>query len=170
MLRRIAALLVAMTAAVGSGQPAWAGNPPMSAWRSLWTTTCATGAITSAVPNGTSVHIEGWIQPCGPAPDAEWALTRFAPKDAYAHLERYTAAPGQWSKDVAVAGLLESGFFAVCLMNSPSERLACVEVDRTQDGQSVTVLPMPVTDPRLTSVTLHVFDGPTPTPTCATCI
>src|SRR5689334_1312437 len=86
---RATAALVLFLAVIVDGSAAFAQSPPPPPPPYSWVTTCAVGAFTSVVPNGTSVHLEGWIRPCSPsAPwNARWSLAEYRTSVAYADLE-----------------------------------------------------------------------------------
>lgn len=189
--RALATMAVLVTVLVTSGPHAaraeWTPtSPPPATWNAA---TCATAAITGhqALSAGifpANIAIQGWIAPCAPPQDAAFGIIRYH-RDAgvlvwwgqtSGPLRPYLSATAPTAFDlttvdvpslVAAYGPLQ----AVCVARAPEDRLACVAVENSADGQPITV-DIPVDDVRVTMPPWYylVDNRDVINPVCGTCV
>jgi hypothetical protein len=143
--------------------------------RSTWSTvSCASGELTGEATARRQVRVTGWIQPCAGAEvpsGARFAVLYYGPSYVMPNRLRHYADP---AGPTTFAGGLNLKFIglphAVCLAYSPSGRVSCLAIDRTDD-QETTVTPIPTDDPRVDfAVLVEPLGEAIPWPYCGTCV
>jgi hypothetical protein len=152
--------------------------PPAPASADPWLAEpCATGAITSHETSVllagvmAEVSIEGWIQPCAETVSNGFAVGRYTNLTAsYRAIKPYdsTDAPTPYSASTYVS-ISDNDITAICLLNAPDGRVACVGLEPSGAGGPPVVTPLSTQDPRV-----HIRAEAEPidrsTPTCGSCL
>ena len=169
MLRRIARIAVlvvtAAAALVSITEPASAATV---------VTTCANGAITQyAGLDATHIVIAGWMQPCeGTNPNPYFGVTAFTSTsgiyDAPWPFVADRHKPTIFKQEItSMAAQPVDAYQAICLAYSTTGKVSCLMIGGGK-GSTLTLTPIPLTDPR---VQLPVRQGSAgPDPTCGTCV
>ena len=192
-LARVAVAALAGLLALAPSAPAAAVIPPVPVDPFLTHAPCATGAITfssgSVRPDDNLLMLEGWIEPCtAPARPAGFGVMRYyttlAKPSYFGTVHRIGGSPSTYPLypyDPAAPRTQftfdfrwESGgrLRALCLARTVEAPVACVAVELPENEFARRFLPIPVDDPRITSVpiSLERRGGTDSDPACGNCV